>query len=326
MSITQINDIITGFDKSTRSPYTLFAFVDENKSEYNSSISFEDEILKMFENTSPYILSEDSSSCNITNTDRNNYQTKLSELTKLINDCKKLNLSQEKQDECIYNKLLSDSTKTIILSLIEILKKINSECLTKKIVGEESVIKMCGATDLFNGFSSSDIDKNIEFIKKYSTVMVELKNIADNNIKNYMNKCRKDPTIIQKYEMFQDLLSKALFEAKICKPPEQPVYSKEKCLEVPEINNQIYNLQTEKQDLENEITILKSKNDMILQEYTEKENSSDFVWNATFSFRNGWIYWGIIIFLIILLCVIGYFGFVRNNTMQSYGMSAYRPM
>lgn len=324
MSVAQIDDIITGFDKSTRSPYSLFAFVDENNSEYGASISFEQEIIKMFENTSSYILSEDSNSCNITSTDRNNYQNKLAELTKLINDCRNLKEPQEKQDECIYNKLLNDSTKNIINSLIEILKKINADCLTKKIVGQESIKNMCGATELFNDYTSSEINKNIEFIKKYSSVMVELKNIADNNIKNYMNKCGSDAKIVENYEQFQNLLSKALFEAKICKTAE-PEYNKEKCLQIPEINSQIYNLTTENQDLENEIILLKSKNDKVLQEYKDNLNSSDFVWDTSMSFRNGWIYWGIIVFLIILLLLIGFLAFGRDKNMQSYGTSANRP-
>lgn len=323
MSVAQIDDIITGFDKSTRSPYSLFAFIDENenKSQYGSSISFEQEIIKMFQNSSPYILSEDSNSCNITNADRTNYQNNLAKLIGLINECKNLGYSQEKQDECIYNKLLTDSTKDIIVSLIQILKKINSDCLTKNIVGEESINQMCGSPEIFNNYSSSEISKNIDFIKKYSSVMVELKNIADNNIKNYMNRCTKDNKIIDNYNEFQDLLSKALFEARIC---EKPVYDKESCLQVPEISGQIYDLTTEKQNLESEVSVLKSKNDRITQEYNDALNSSDFVWDKTLSFRNGWIYWGIIVFLIILIILIGYMGFGRDRQMQGFGTPAYR--
>lgn len=323
MSNVQINDIITGFDKTSRSPYSLFAFIDVNdeKSPYDLPLSFEEDIVKMFQNTSSFILSEDSNNCNITNTDRNTYHDKLVQLNKLINECKNLGYSQEKQDECIYNKLLTSSTQDIINSLIQILKKINSNCLTKNVVAEEDLKQMCSSTTLFNDFSSSEINNNIDFIKKYSTIMVELKNIADNNIKNYINRCNKDPKLIDKYNEFQDLLSKALFEAKICKPCE-PKY--DTCLQVSEISNQIYNLKSDKQDLENEVTVLKTKNDKITQEYNDALISSDFVWDKSMSFRNGWIYWGIIVFLIIIIFVVGYFAFGRDRPTQSYGIQALR--
>jgi hypothetical protein len=325
MSLAQIDDIISGFDKSMRSPYSLFSFIDNNdeKNEYSSSLSFEDEIKKMFENTDSYILSEDSSNCNITSTDRNNYQVKLNELKIIINSCENLKSTPDKHNECIYNKLMEQNTINIITNLIEIIKKINTDCLTKNIKAEEKT-QMCNSTELFNDFSSSDISKNLDFIKKYSSLMVQLKNISDINIKTYVTMCNKDSKVLDNYNEFQTLLSKALFEAKICIAPE-PLYNEDKCRQVPAISTQLYNLQTEKQELENEITVLKSNNDKITQEYKlQEKNNSSFVWNGTLSFRNGWVYWGTIVLLILLIIIIGYIGFGKSSQ-SKYGVSAYRP-
>ena len=55
--------------------------------------------------------------------------------------------------------------------------------------------------------------------------------------------------ILDNYNQFQTLLSKALFEAKIC-VNEQPQYNEDKCRQVPAISTQIYDLQSEKQELE----------------------------------------------------------------------------
>ena len=64
MSVQEVNNIITGFDKASTTPYNLFSFVDNNQNQY---VSFEQEITNMFTNMSSFIASEDSNSCNITN-------------------------------------------------------------------------------------------------------------------------------------------------------------------------------------------------------------------------------------------------------------------
>jgi hypothetical protein len=322
MSSEQVSNIISGYDNSLTNPYQLFSFIDEPPNQYIAS-SFEDYMSSKFNDMLPYITSEDSINCNITTEDRNEFNTKLSKLNQILNKCNDPTIID--RNECVYIEFNKPDTIQTISDLIRIAQKINTECLFKNISGEDTTM-LCEDQNQFilNNYSNSDLEKNMNFIKNYSNIIVQLKNIADTNLKSYLQKCGQTPERVQSYNDIQNVLAKALFETNICpKCPDQqkcpePVYNKDRCMAVPEVQREITNLRTEKKELENEFTIIKSEKDKISEEYENILKESTFVWDASFSFKNGFVYFG---FILILLGVIGLLAYLATTKGKNYYQS-----
>jgi hypothetical protein len=190
-------------------------------------------------------------------------------------------------------------------------------------------------TEVLNNFSNDKINKNYDFINKYSTIIVQLKSIADNNLKDYLTSCNQNPERLASYNNVQHLLAKALFESKICPTPSPPPtcpppscpppscpptpqVTEQTCLANPEISSNINNLEIQKETLQKE-------NEDLNKEYKDfKDNADSFTWDTSLSVRNGWIYFGIIIILIIIIVILGYLSFGRPSR-DEYEQNAYRP-
>ncbi len=339
VNIDSINNVITGYDNSSRNAYNLFSFVDDSQNEYNTAAVFEQDLSNMFTNFRPYVLSEDSNSCLITNIERLNYDTKLNKLITILNNCKDPNVVNK--DECMYNEFIKPETIQTIKDLTAIVSKINSECIFKNVVLEEQT-NICNAnrSEMFNNYSNVKIDKNYDFINKYSTIITELKTIADNNLKDYLVKCNQDPDRVVTYNNVQNTLARALFETEICPqpitcPPERecpdcpentcPEITKDTCMANPDIISDINKLKLDKESIQTQYNILSKNKTLIEQEYQTFKNDADsFIWDSTFSVRNGWIFFGIIFLLLIIIFILGYFSFgkVSKDRLEN---DPYRP-
>jgi hypothetical protein len=331
VNIDSINNVITGYDNSSRNAYNLFSFVDDSQNEYNNAGIFEKEISDMFTNFRPYVLSEDSKECSITNIDRLNYDSKLNKLITILNTCKDPNIANK--NECIYNEFIKNDTIDTINDLTEIILKLNNECTFKKISAEEKN-NICNANsrDILNNYSSDKINKNYDFINKYSTIILNLKTIADNNLKDYLTQCKQDPERIAKYNTVQNSLAKALFETKICPSstpescpecPSCPPVTKSVCLQNSDILSDINNLKLDKENLTTQYNNALRQKNMILQEYDELQTNADsLVWDSTLSFRNGWLLFGILLIFIIIIVFLGYYSFGRVSK-YDYDRSSY---
>jgi hypothetical protein len=322
VNIDQLNNVVSGYDNTSRNSYNLFSFIDDTQNEYNNSAIFEREISDMFTNFRPYILSEESNSCLISNQDRLNYDTKLNNLISILNTCKNPNITNK--DECMYNEFIKPDTIQSIKDLTTIISKINNECMFKNVsTSDKTNVCNSNQSEILNNFSNDKINKNLDFINKYSSIIVQLKTIADNNLKNYLNTCNQNPERLESYNNVQNLLAKALFESKICPsstsncPAPTPV-TKETCLANPDISANINELQVKN------VSLSKEKND-IETEYTKfKDDADSFTWDSNLSVRNGWIYFGVIIVLIIIIVVLAYMSFGRPSR-DEYERNAYRP-
>jgi hypothetical protein len=327
VNIDRINNVVTGYDNAARNSYNLFSFIDDNQNEYHNPVTFEKEIIDMFTNFRPYVLSEDSNKCSIANIDRTTYTSKLNQLNSILTTCNNSNLPNK--DECIYNEFIKPETIQNIKDLTTIISKINKDCILNNVVAEEKA-SMCNSvkTEMFNNYSNDKIQKNYDFINKYSSIIVQLKNIADTNLLNYMTTCNQNPERMATYNNVQNLLAKALFETKICQTcprcPEEKVctpITKDTCLANPEISANINELKLDKEKIQTENDLLKKSKDTLETEKTNlekelqevKDNADSFVWDTSFSARNGWIFFGIILILLIIVGVLGYFSSGRKS-------------
>lgn len=362
VNIDRINNVISGYDNTARNSYNLFSFIDDSQNEYQNSATFEKEIVDMFTNFRPYVLSEDSNKCTITIQNRLDYDTKISQLQSILTNCN--NSNAVNKDECIYNEFIKPATIQNIKDLTQIISKINKDCILTNVVAEDKAY-MCNSvrTDMFNNYSNAKIEKNYDFINKYSSIITQLKNIADTNLLNYMSTCNQNPERMASYNNVQNLLAKALFETKICSQPTQcPTQVRQEsqesqecpkcpevtvtadiCLANPEISSNINELKLDKEKMQTENDLLKKNKDELetakieleknLQ--TEKDNADSYVWDSSFSARNGWIFFGTIFILLLIIFALGYFSFGRksrdetenqlyNTTVAAYSQP-YRP-
>lgn len=344
VNIDRINNVVAGYDNTARNSYNLFSFIDDSQNEYQNSATFEKEIVDMFTNFRPYVLSEDSTKCSITNQNRLDYDTKINQLKSILTNCN--NPNTVNKDECIYNEFIKPETIQNIKDLTQIISKINKDCILSNVVAEDKAY-MCNSvrTDMFNNYSNAKIEKNYDFINKYSSIITQLKNIADTNLSNYMTTCNQNPERMASYNNVQNLLAKALFETKICPQPTQcptqvrqesqecpkcpeVTVTKDRCLANPEIISNINELKLDKEKMQTENDLLKKNKDELESDktkletvktqlekdlQTEKDNADSFVWDSSFSSRNGWIFFGTIFILLMIIFALGYFSFGRKS-------------
>ena len=322
-NINNTNNIVTGFDRTSRKTYNLFTFMDVSANENDSSIMFENNMVSLFDNYSPYVLSETASVCGITSDEKFNYEVKLNTLHNIITQCNDPSVTN-KQD-CLYGKFMNDNIVQTINELIKIANKINNTCIFKNVSAEDTNnICLENKNTMLNNYSSNDLKRNNDFLVKYSDIITQLKTIADTNVTDYLTKCSQSPERIETYKNVQDLLAKALFQSRICKPspvcpdapvcPATPVCPKvtfDTCATFPVIQDKIKNYDS----LNDKYNVL-------------SESSDSFIWTGTMSPRNGFLFFGIILILLVVIGVLIYYVSTRSNKDNNYngfGNQVYRP-
>ena len=326
VNIDRINNVVTGYDNTARNSYNLFSFIDDSQNEYQNPVTFEKEIVDMFTNFKPYVLSEDSNKCSITSQNRLDYDMKINQLKTILTTCSNPNIANK--DECVYNEFIKPETIKNIKDLTEIISKINKDCVLTNVIAEDKT-NMCNSVknEMLNNFTNDKIQKNYDFINKYSSVITQLKSIADTNLSNYMTTCNQNPERMASYNNVQNLLAKALFETKIC--PVQTTCvpaTQDNCLAVPEISANINELRLDNEKIQTENDLLKkSKDELEVNLQTAKDEAESFVWDTSMSVRNGWIFFGTIFILLLIIFALGYFSFGRRSSDDQRYNQAYRP-
>ena len=201
-----INNVINQNDKNLRNMYDMFSFADSLPNNYSPINQYEENLPFLFNSFSSIIASEDSSICNVTSEDRMDYESKLQQLQNIIQTC---NQASNKQ-ECLYNNFTNDNVVILINDLTNIIKKINKDCVYINLTPTQEQ-NMC-STNVVNNYSSVDLNKVNVFFTKYSNIIKNLKNIADNNVYDYLNKCGTDTGKLDAYNKAQNVLANTLFQ------------------------------------------------------------------------------------------------------------------
>ena len=203
-----INNVINKSDENMRKMYNMFSFIDTKPNTYSSINQYQENLPFLFSSFNDIIQSEDSMSCNITSEDRDDYEMKLQELEGIINSC---NNSSNKQ-ECLYNNFNNDEVVNLIDELTNIVLKVDALCLYRKItpLQEENMCSI--SNNILNGYNVDDLRSSNLFIAKYSSVIKKLKNIADTNIYDYLNRCGADTHKLESYNRAQNILANTLFK------------------------------------------------------------------------------------------------------------------
>jgi hypothetical protein len=202
-----INNVINKSDVNMKKMFNMFSFVDTPSNAYSSLNSYQENLPFLFSSFSPLIKSEDSMAC-ITSEDRYDYDDKLQQLQSIISRC---NTATNKQ-ECLYNNFNDDTVVNLINNLTNIIKKLNKECMYNKIRAEQEEIMCSSSGNLLNSYNVSDLNKVSVFFAKYSTIIKNLKNLADTNIYDYLNKCGSDTRKLESYNRAQNVLANTLFQ------------------------------------------------------------------------------------------------------------------
>ncbi len=339
-----INNVINNSDTNMRKMYNMFSFVDTPSDAYSSLNSYQENLPFLFSSFSPLIQSEDSMAC-ITSEDRYDYDDKLEELQTIISRC---NTAPNKQ-ECLYNNFNDDNVVNLINDLTNIIKKLNKDCMYNNIIPSQEE-SMCSASDnLLNTYNISDLNKVSVFFAKYSTIIKNLKNLADTNIYEYLNKCGSDTRKLDSYNRAQNVLATTLFQLGTINSNIQNIIQQNTsvdnsintsvdnstvtavqnnfntCLNNPEIsdrftelNNQIRTLTTDNAILHDRIYKLSEDKSHHRTNKNEKEIKDD----------NKWIYIVFMSVFVIIIIVLIYVIMKRKKTtiISSDPMSGYGPM
>jgi predicted nucleic acid-binding Zn-ribbon protein len=203
-----LSRLFLNYNAENTNTSNLFSFIDESN-KYQNVGNYQKTLSKIITDYGPLILSESiSQSCNINATDKTTYINKLSQLQNILNGC---SLAVNKE-ECFYNQFMNDNTLALINDLSNIVKKINTSCISSNITPTIKQEMCLNKNYILNNYSSSDITKIKNFIVKYNDVIKSIKNISDNYLSFYLNNCDYDFDKINAYKDLQSTLSSTLFE------------------------------------------------------------------------------------------------------------------
>jgi len=202
-----INNLINKTDKNMRNMYNMFSFIDSAPDNYSSVNQYQENLPFLFSSFQSIIQSEDSS-CNITSEDRMNYDDKLVQLENILNNC---NNAPNKQ-ECLYDKFNDDMVVNLINDLTNIITRIDRTCIYNNITPSEEENMCSNSNNILNNYNTEDLRKVSLFFAKYSSIIKNLKNVADNNVYDYLNKCGKDTRKLESYNRAQNVLANTLFQ------------------------------------------------------------------------------------------------------------------
>jgi hypothetical protein len=290
-----VKNVILGYDNNLRNNYSLFSFLDASKNKYSTVGTYNDNIVDFLNDFKPYILGESTPLCigtTLTAADRENYEFKISALENILNKCNATSIQNKQQ--CLYDEFMKEPTFTLVKDLTAIVQKINQDCIFSKI-SDQNATNICrdNSNNMLNTFSNNDILKTQNFLNKYTSIISDLKRIADTNTKAYLTKCNQDPARIKTYNDTQALLAQALFinygntgssPSSECTP--ERICTPAVCSNQAVIKSQI-------NDLNSQITGLK--------ENCKNVENTDLLWDSNLSMRNGYVIACIIIFLVIVI-------------------------
>jgi hypothetical protein len=305
---SDINNVILGYDKNMRDNYHLFSFLEESQNEYTGVGKYNDNITDFLNNFKPYILSESNPKCNITKNDKDNYELKINILETIINKCNATTV--DNKQKCLYDEFMKEPTIILVKDLTAIVKKINKECIFANVTSE-TITNICrdNSNNVLNKYTNNKILLTQDFLNKYTTIISDLKKIADTNSTEYLTKCNQDPARIKTYNDTQQLLSNALFAinpSSECTP--EKICTQNIC------SNQI-GIKTQITDLNNQIKSLKDNSSC-------PAVTNDLFWNSELSMRNGFVISCIIIFFIIVIIVLIVLIARNSNKSSEYNMTS----
>ena len=290
---SDVNNVILGYDKNMRDNYNLFSFLDDSQNEYNGVGKYNDNITNFLNTFKPYVLSESNPTCNITKNDRDNYELKIGILENIINKCN--GTTVENKQKCLYDEFMKESTINLVKELTAIVKKINNDCIFSKVTSE-NVTNICrdNSNNILNNYTNDKILLTQDFLNKYTTIISDLKKIADTNSTDYLKKCNQNPVRIKTYNDTQQLLGNALFAINSTNTTSECI--PEKICTQSICSNQI-GIKTQINDLNDQIKSLKDTS-------TCPPITNDLIWNSELSMRNGFVISCIIIFFIIVIIIL----------------------
>ena len=318
-----INNVINKSDTNMRKMFNMFSFVDTPSDSYSPLNGYQENLPFLFSSFTPLIQSEDSMAC-ITSEDKYDYEDKLIELQNIISSC---NTATNKQD-CLYNNFNDDRVVNLINDLTNIVKKLNKNCMYKNITPAQEENMCSTSNNLLNNYNTSDLNKASVFFAKYSTIIKNLKNLADTNIYDYLNKCGSDTRKLESYNRAQNVLATTLFQLGNINSTIQTIIQQNNvdnsmntnvdnssitaiqttyntCLSNPEISDRMTELNNQIRTLTTDNAIL---NDKLYKSNDEQSKLTDELNNNCVKIRssnlNIWIIIGVIIFLNILGIII----------------------
>jgi hypothetical protein len=333
-----INNVINKSDDNVRKMFNMFSFVDTPTNTYSSLNTYQENLPFLFNSFTPIIQSEDSMNC-ITSEDRYEYEDKLRQLQNIISNC---NIATNKQ-ECLYNNFTDDKVVNLINHLTNIVRKLNKECMYKNITPSQEENMCSRSNNLLNNYNISDLNKVSVFFAKYSTIIKSLKNLADTNIYDYLNKCGSDTRKLESYNRAQNVLANTLFQLGNINNTVQNIIHQNTNIDATNIENNVDNssvtaIQTNYNtclnnpeisermtELNNQIRTLTTDN-AILHDKMYKLSEQSIKSKSYVEYKsddNKWIY---IVFMSIFVIIIIVLIYVIMRRRKTSLISAYDPM
>jgi hypothetical protein len=205
-----INNLIEQTDKNMKNMYNMFSFIDTSPNNYSSINEYQENLPFLFSSFNTIIQSEDTT-CNITSEEKFNYNSKLQQLENILNNCNE-NTNTSNKQECLYNNFNNDNVVNLINDLTNIVLKVDTLCMYRNIIPSQENEMCSNSNNILNSYSQDDIKKTSLFFAKYSSIIKNLKQIADNNIYDYLNKCGSDTKKLESYNRAQNVLANTLFQ------------------------------------------------------------------------------------------------------------------
>ena len=310
-----VKNVILGYDKNLRNNYNLFSFIDESQNEYTGVGKYNDNITDFLNNFKPYVLSESNPKCNITKNDKDNYELKINILETIINKCNATSVANKQK--CLYDEFMKEPTISLVNDLTTIVKKINQDCIFSKVTSEDAT-QICrdNSIKILNSYTNPNIKLTQDFLNKYSTIITDLKNIADTNSTAYLTKCNQDPARIKTYNDTQKLLANALLAINMTPTSEclpERVCSYNVC------SNQI-GVKGQLNDLNSQIKTLKEEKACPVS--SSSGSSNDLLWNSDLSMRNGYVIVCIIFIFIIIIIILIVMIVKKSDRKEDYTMTS----
>lgn len=305
-----VNNVVLGYDKNLRNNYNLFSFIDESQNEYAGVGKYNDNITDFLNNFKPHILSESNPKCEITKEDKDNYEFKIISLENIVNKCNASTVANKQK--CLYEEFMKEPTVTLVRDLTAIVKKINQDCIFSKVTAENTT-NICrnNSSKILNTYTNPNIKLTQDFVNKYSSIITDLKNIADTNSTAYLTKCNQDPARIKTYNDTQRLLANALLAINStptseCSPERVCTYNV--CSSQIGIKGQLADLNTQIKDLKDNKSCPVENNDLL--------------WNSDLSMRNGFVISCIIMFFIVVIIVLIVLVVKKSSKGEEYSMTS----
>ncbi len=303
-----VKNVILGYDKNLRNNYNLFSFIDESQNEYTGVGKYNDNVADFLNNFKPYILSESNPKCNITKNDKDNYEFKINALEAIINKCNATSVVNKQK--CLYDEFMKEPTITLVKDLTAIVKNVNQDCIFSK-VNSEDTTQICrdNSSRILNAYTNPNIKLTQDFLNKYTTIITDLKNIADSNSTAYLTKCNQDPARIKTYNDTQKLLANAL----IAFTPTSECLPEKVCT---------YNVCSNQVGIKGQITDLNSQIQTLKDEKSCPVEKNDLLWNSEFSMRNGYVIVCIIFIFIIVIIILIVIIVKKSDKKEDYTMTS----